>query len=131
MGLLSKLFGPRAPRVQPTHVTDANFGAEVLRSDLPVVVDVWGPGCGPCQMMEPIIMDLATAYAGRVKVAELNAAEAGRTAARHGVMGTPTVLFFKKGREVERVTGFVGARYLREIVDSELLGGAAGTSTGS
>jgi len=124
MGLLSRLFGPGKPKVQPTHVDDANFATEVLRSEVPVVVDVWGPGCGPCQMMEPIIMDLARDYAGRVKVAELNAAEAGRTAARHGVMGTPTVLFFRKGREVERVVGFVGARYLRETVDEVLLGGA-------
>ena len=72
-------------------------------------------------MLEPIVVDLATAYAGRVKVAELNAAEAGRTAARHGVMGTPTVLFFVGGREVGRVVGFVGSRYLREVIDAELL----------
>ncbi len=130
MGLLSRLFGPRAPRVQPAHVDDANFIAEVLRSELPVVVDFWGPGCGPCQTLEPIIMDLASAYQGRVKVAELNAAEAGRTAARFGVMGTPTVLFFNRGREVERVVGFVGERYLREIIDTELLGARGVSSEG-
>lgn len=124
MGLFARLFGPRAPRVQPTHLDDANFVAEVLRSDLPVVVDFWGPDCGPCRMLEPIIMDLASEYRGRVKVAELNAAEAGRTAARYGVMGTPTVLFFRRGREVERVVGFVGSRYLREVVDAELLDAA-------
>jgi thioredoxin len=121
MGFLAKLFGPRAARVQPTHVDDATFASEVLRSPLPVVVDVWSPGCGPCRMLEPVVMDLAADYVGRLKVAELNAAEAGRTAARFGVLGTPTVLFFRNGREVERVTGFVGARYLREIVESELL----------
>ena len=125
MGLLAKLFGPRAPRVQPTHVDDASFAAEVLRSKLPVVLDVWSPGCAPCRMLEPVVMDLATDYSGRVKVAELNAAEAGRTAARYGVMGTPTVLFFRNGREIERVVGFVGSRYLREIVDSELLSAPA------
>ena len=125
MGLLAKLFGPRAPRVQPTHVDDASFAAEVLRSKLPVVLDVWSPGCAPCRMLEPVVMDLATDYSGRVKVAELNAAEAGRTAARYGVMGTPTVLFFRNGREVERVVGFVGSRYLREIVESELLSAPA------
>ena len=70
-------------------------------------------------------MDLATDYAGRVKVAELNAAEAGHTAARYGVMGTPTVLFFARGREVERVVGFVGSRYLREVIEAELLGRGA------
>ncbi len=126
MGLLSKLFGPRAPRVQPAHVDDATFASEVLRSDLPVVLDVWSPGCGPCRMLEPIVMDLARDYQGRVKVAELNAAEAGRTVARYGVMGTPTVLFFRRGREVERVVGFVGSRYLREVIDAELLGTAPG-----
>jgi len=125
MGFLSRWFGPRAPKVQPVHVDDANFVAEVLRSELPVVVDVWSPGCGPCRMLEPIIVDLATAYAGRVKVAELNASDAGRTAARFGVMGTPTVLFFRGGREVERVVGFVGELYLREVIDDELLAPAA------
>src|SRR5512137_2249779 len=75
LGFLDKLFGPRAPRVQPTHVDDGNFVAEVARSALPVVLDVWSPGCGPCKMMEPIVTSLATRYAGRVKVAELNAAE--------------------------------------------------------
>lgn len=122
MALLAKLFGARAPRVQPTHLDDANFVREVLRSALPVVVDVWSPGCAPCRMLEPVMMDLASEYAGRVKVAELNAAEAGHTAARYGVMGTPTVLFFRNGREVERVVGFVGSRYLQEVVESELLG---------
>jgi thioredoxin 1 len=121
MRFLDKLFGPRAPRVQPTHVDDGNFVAEVARSPLPVVLDVWSPGCGPCGLLEPIVMDLATAYQGRVKVAEMNAAEAVEFTARLGVMGTPTLLFFKRGREVHRVTGFVGSRYLREVIDAELV----------
>jgi thioredoxin 1 len=66
-------------------------------------------------------MDLATDYQGRVRVAEMNAAEAMEYTARLGVMGTPTILFFKKGREVHRVTGFVGSRYLREVIEAELL----------
>jgi thioredoxin 1 len=124
MGLLSRIFGPGTPKVMPVHVNDANFVDEVSRSEIPVVLDVWGPGCGPCKMMEPIVISLATRYQGRVKVAELNAAESGATAARLGVMGTPTILFFKKRREVDRVVGFVGERYLVEVVDEELLGGA-------
>ena len=92
-----------------------------IRAGLPVVVDVWSPGCGPCRMLEPIVMDLAAEYAGRVKFAEVNAAEALETTARLGVMSTPTVVFVKGGREVERVVGFVGATYLREIIDAELL----------
>lgn len=122
MGLLDKLFGPRPPHVRPVHVDDENFVAEVARSDVPVVLDVWSPGCGPCRMLEPIVVSIARRYEGRVKVAEMNAAEAQRATARLGVMGTPTVLFFAKGREVERVVGFVGERYIAEIVDTELLG---------
>lgn len=121
MGWLSKVLGPRAPRVQPAHVDDESFLDEVVRSGLPVVLDVWSPGCGPCRMLEPIVMDLAAEYAGRVKFAEVNAAEAFETTARLGVMSTPTVVFVKGGREVERVVGFVGATYLREIIDAELL----------
>jgi thioredoxin 1 len=121
MGFLSKLLGAKAPKVMPVHVDAANFGAEVLRSDLPVLLDVWGPGCGPCRMLEPIIVDVATRYQGRVRVAEMNAAESGALAAQLGVMGTPTLIFFRGRREVERVTGFVGERYIREIIESELL----------
>lgn len=125
MGILAMLFGPSSPKVQPVHVDDENFIQEVARSELPVVLDVWSPGCGPCQMMEPIIMDLAAAYQGKVRVAEMNAAEATGYSARLGVMGTPTVVFLKRGREVHRVTGFVGSRYLREVVEAELLGAPA------
>ena len=121
MGILATLLGRKTPRVQPVHIDDANFVVEVLRSERPVVLDIWSDGCGPCRMLEPIIMDLAAKYDGRVKVAEANAAEAPHTAARLGVLGTPTVLFFKGRREVERVVGFVGMRYLQEIVEAELL----------
>ena len=121
MGLLSSLFAPKAPKVLPVHVDARNFAQEVLRSELPVVLDVWGPGCSPCRMLEPIVVDVATRYQGRVKVAEMNAAESGAIAAQLGVMSTPTLLFFRGRREVERVTGFVGERYIREIVESELL----------
>lgn len=122
MGFLSRLFGPKPAKVMPVHVHDHNFVTEVLRSELPVVADVWSPGCGPCHMLEPIVINLAGRYQGRVKVVEINAAEAGHTAARLGVSGTPTILFFKGRREVERVVGFVGERYLAEIIDAELLG---------
>ena len=122
MSLLERWFGPKRPRVQPVHVDDRTFADEVARAELPVVLDVWSPGCGPCRMLEPVVVALAGRYAGRVKVAELNAAEAPEAAARLGVMGTPTVIFFRGRREVERVVGFVGERYLAEIVETELLG---------
>jgi len=125
MGLLDKLFGPKTPPIQPVRVDDRNFVAEVGRSDMPVVLDVWSPGCGPCRMLEPVLMSVAKRYEGRVKVAEMNAAGAPWATARLGVLGTPTVLFFRKGREVERVVGFVGERYIAEVVEAELLPPAA------
>jgi len=123
MGLLAKIFGPGAPKVMPVHVDDSNFVEEVRRSKVPVVLDVWSPGCGPCKMLEPIVVSLATRYQGKIKVAELNASESRVTAARLGVSGTPTVLFFRGHHEVDRVVGFVGERYLADVVDHELLGG--------
>ena len=129
MGLLSSLFSPKPPPVMPVHVDARNFAREVLRSDLPVVLDIWGPGCSPCKMLEPIVVSVATRYQGRVKVAEMNAAESGAVAAQLGVMGTPTLLFFKGRCEVEWVSGFVGERYIREIIDSELLDGPVPTGT--
>lgn len=128
MGFLARLFGPKAPRVVPEHVDDGNFLDVVTRSPLPVVLDVWSPGCAPCRMMESVIMDLAAEYQGQVRVAELDAAEAPRHAARLGVLGTPTVLFFDRGREIHRVVGYVGLGYLREVVEAEFLPqDAAGT----
>ena len=121
MGLLSRLFGG-APRAMPVHVDDSNFEREVMRSDLPVMLDVWGPDCVPCRHLEPIVMRLAARYQGRVKVAEVNAAAAPRTLARLGVQGTPTVVFFRKRREVERAVGFRGEAYLEEVIQTDLLG---------
>ena len=122
MGLLSKLFGDKQPEVWPVHVDDDNFAAEVRRSELPVLLDIWGPGCAPCKQLEPIIVRLAQRYQGRVKVAEMNAAASPRTMTKLGVKGTPTVLYFKKGAVVERVVGFRGELYHQEIIDEDLLG---------
>lgn len=122
MGLIAKLFGAKEPEVWPVHVDDDNFAAEVRRSELPVVLDVWGPGCAPCKQLEPIIVRLAQQYQGRVKVAEINAASSPKTMTKLGVRGTPTVLYFDQGNVVARVVGFRGELYHREIIDTELLG---------
>lgn len=121
MGWLSRLFGGAAKKL-PVHVDDANFRAEVLESELPVVLDVWGPGCAPCKQLEPVVMALAARYDGRVKVAELNAAESPEAASQLAVRGTPTVIYFRGGREVERTVGFRGSLWHQEIIETELLG---------
>jgi thioredoxin 1 len=115
MGLLSRLFGG-APKQAPIHLNDTNFQSEVLQSELPVLLDVWGPGCGPCKQLEPVIIDLAAQYAGRVKVCELNAAQAPRSAARLQIQGTPTVVYFQGGKELERISGFRSSLFHKQTI---------------
>jgi thioredoxin 1 len=125
MGILSFLGFDGAGEREPVELNDANFGAEVGRSELPVMVDVWSAGCGPCAALVPTVKRLAHKYDGRVKVGQLNVGSGMKTAARLGVRGTPTVLFFKSGSVVERVVGLRGQHYYEEIIEDDLLGGAA------
>jgi thioredoxin 2 len=90
---------------KPVTVTDATFSAEVERSPLPVVLDMWAPWCGPCRMITPMIEELATEMAGRLRFAKLNVDENPATAARFNVRSIPTILVFKGGREVDRIVG--------------------------
>ncbi len=122
MGFLAKLFGREGAEVWPVRIDDANFEREVYQSELPVLLDVWGPDCAPCKQLEPIIVRLARQYQGRIKVAELNSAAAPRAVKRLGIRGTPTVVYFRGRVVVERVVGFRGELYHREIIDQELLG---------
>jgi thioredoxin 2 len=90
---------------KPVKVTDANFAAEVERSPLLVLLDMWAPWCGPCGMVAPVIEELAAEMAGRVRVAKLNVDENPATAARFGVQSIPTLLLLKGGRELDRIVG--------------------------
>ncbi len=89
----------------PLTVTDATFSAEVERSPLPVLVDMWAPWCKPCRMMAPTFDELATEMAGRVRFAKLNVDENPTTASRFNVRSIPALLVFEGGREVDRIVG--------------------------
>ena len=84
---------------------DATFEEEVMRSDKPVLVDLWAPWCGPCRMLAPIVEELAKEYAGKVKVGKLNTDENVATAMRFKVSAIPTLLFFKGGKLADQVVG--------------------------
>jgi thioredoxin 1 len=116
MSLLAKLFGI-TPKKLPFHLDDTNFEAEVFSSNLPVLVDVWGPSCGPCKQLEPIIMDLAARYDGRVKVCELSAQAAPRVSTLLRVQHTPTVIYFRDGRELERIPGFRSSLFHEQTIE--------------
>lgn len=122
MGWLTRILGldSSGPGEVRT-VNDENYKTEVLYSELPVLLDVWSEGCGPCKLLEPIVIELSKQYKGRLKVAEINAGTAPKTMRKLGISGTPTVLYFHKGRVVERVVGYRALHYHRDYLDNELL----------
>ncbi len=121
MGWFKKMMGLEAETHDVVAITEANFRKEVLESSVPVLVDAWSQGCGPCKLLEPVVMQLSRDYRGRIKVAEFDVATAPKIAAQLRVSGTPTVVYFHKGREVERVVGYRAGHYHRELIDKELL----------
>ncbi|MEA3490232.1 MAG: thioredoxin [Candidatus Omnitrophota bacterium] len=87
------------------NVTDVNFEQEVIRSDVPVLVDFWAEWCMPCKMVAPSVEAIAEEYKGRLKVCKLNVDEGPRTSAAYGVMSIPTLAVFKDGQIVDKVIG--------------------------
>lgn len=85
--------------------TDQNFEAEVLKNDKPVLVDFWAPWCGPCQIMGPIIEDVAKEMGAEAKIGKLNVDDNPMTAQTYGVMSIPTIIVFHKGALVKQVVG--------------------------
>jgi thioredoxin len=110
------------PSDKVTHVTDANFEAEVLKSGQPVLVDFWAPWCGPCRAIAPYVDQLADEYSGRLKVVKINVDDNPQTPARFGVRGIPNLVIIKGGQVKEQIVGAVPKANLVRAVDSALAG---------
>ncbi|MBQ9141062.1 MAG: thioredoxin [Lachnospiraceae bacterium] len=100
--------------------TSENFQAEVLESEVPVLVDFFADWCGPCKMMAPLVEKMAEKYEGRMKIGKLNVEEAMDIAGKYRVMNIPTFIFFKKGQVVETHVGGMSANDLEAKILSHL-----------
>lgn len=96
------------------HVSDASFDADVVASELPVVLDFWAPWCGPCRMMEPVLEEVAAEYEGTIVIAKLNVDENPGVATKFDILSIPTLLVFKGGDVVHKVVGAMPKKRLLE-----------------
>jgi thioredoxin 1 len=106
--------------VHPLHITDAEFAKTVLESKTPVLVDFWADWCGPCHMVAPFVEELARDYAGKVVVAKMDTDANPQTPMRYGIMGIPTLIIFKDGKEADRIVGAVPKAMISKKLDAVL-----------
>jgi thioredoxin 1 len=97
--------------------TDQNFDQEVLKSDVPVLVDFWAPWCGPCQMMGPVIEELSKEMGEKAKIGKLNVDENGEMASKFGIMSIPALKIFKGGRAVKEFVGVQSKEALKKALE--------------
>ena len=88
-------------------VGDTDFKAEVLDSDVPVLVDFWAPWCGPCKSIAPVLEELSTTYEGKIKIVKINVDDNPKSPAEYNVKGIPNLVFFKGGKQVNQIVGAV------------------------
>ena len=101
-------------------ITDQNFQDEVIKSQLPVLVDFWAPWCTPCKIVSPIVEELGKEYEGKLKVGKMNVDDNPQTGGDFGVMSIPTLMVFKNGQPVKTAIGAQGKDTLKKMIEEAL-----------
>ena len=104
----------------PVDISDQTFNSEVLGYNGPVLMDCWAPWCGPCKMVAPVLDQLASDYAGQIKITKLNVDDNPMTASKYGIQSIPTMLLFKNGQQVDKIIGAVPKTEIEQRINKFL-----------
>jgi len=104
----------------PITLTDSSFEEQVIKSDIPVLIDFWAIWCGPCQMVAPVVAELAQEYDGRLRVGKMDVDSNKAVAMNYGIRSIPTLLLFKNGQVVEQIIGAVSKSQLIEKISPHI-----------
>ncbi len=107
--------------MKPIEITESNFENEVLKSDKPVLIDIWAEWCGPCRMVAPIVEEIAKEYDGKIKVGKLDVDANPAVSMKYGIRSIPTLLIFKSGKVVDQIIGAVPKRNIVQKLEKYLI----------